>query len=63
VAAAESGERNTEHAKRKTVNAKRKAGAKPTLPRVPLPRQVGGAHEDKRRRPDRKKKHKGRPGW
>jgi len=30
------------------------------LPRVPLPRQVGGAHEDKSKRPDRKRKHKKR---
>ncbi|HOC17013.1 MAG TPA: hypothetical protein PKK95_02035 [Vicinamibacterales bacterium] len=32
---------------------------KPKLPRVPLPRQVGGAHEDRRKRPARKRKHKG----
>jgi hypothetical protein len=30
------------------------------LPRVPLPRQTGGAHEDKTRRPWRERKHKGR---
>lgn len=33
---------------------------KPKFPRVPLPRQVGGAHEDRRKRPARKRKHKGR---
>lgn len=33
---------------------------KPALPRAPLPRQVGGAHEDRRKRPARKRKHKGR---
>ena len=27
-------------------------------PRVPLPRQKGGAHEDKTRRPFRRRKHK-----
>jgi hypothetical protein len=27
-------------------------------PRVPLPRQTGGAHEDKTRRPWRRRKHK-----
>jgi hypothetical protein len=30
------------------------------LPRVPLPRQTGGVHEDKTRRPWRDRKHKGR---
>jgi hypothetical protein len=33
---------------------------KPPKPRVPLPRQTGGAHEDKTRRPWRRRKHKGR---
>jgi hypothetical protein len=28
------------------------------LPRVPLPRQTGGHHEDKTRRPWRERKHK-----
>jgi hypothetical protein len=28
------------------------------LPRVPLPRQKGGQHEDKTRRPWRERKHK-----
>jgi hypothetical protein len=32
----------------------------PALPRAPLPRQTGGAHEDKTRRPFRRRKHKGR---
>jgi hypothetical protein len=30
-------------------------------PRVPLPRQTGGVHEDKTKRPWRRRKHK-RPG-
>lgn len=37
--------------------ATRKA-AKPKLPRAPLPKQTGGAHEDKSKRPFRKDKHK-----
>ena len=40
-----------------TRRARRRAGS---LPRVPLPRQVGGAHEDKTRRPPRKQKHRKR---
>jgi hypothetical protein len=36
---------------------KRKA---PARPRVPLPRQTGGAHEDKTKRPWRRRKHKGK---
>jgi hypothetical protein len=35
-----------------------KRGAKPKLPRAPLPRQTGGAHEDKSKRTFRKEKHK-----
>ncbi len=31
-------------------------------PRAPLPRQTGGAHEDKTRRPWRERKHKGKSG-
>ena len=31
---------------------------KPKLPRAPLPKQTGGAHEDKSKRPFRKEKHK-----
>jgi len=30
----------------------------PARPRVPLPRQTGGAHEDKTKRPWRRRKHK-----
>ncbi|HET9703252.1 MAG TPA: hypothetical protein VFP85_04405 [Vicinamibacterales bacterium] len=33
---------------------------KPKLPRAPLPKQTGGAHQDKSRRPLRKEKHKKR---
>lgn len=33
---------------------------KPKLPRAPLPRQTGGVHEDKSKRPFRKQKHKKR---
>ena len=33
---------------------------KPKLPRAPLPRQTGGVHEDKSRRPFRKEKHRKR---
>jgi hypothetical protein len=29
-------------------------------PRVPLPRQTGGVHEDKTKRPWRRRKHKGK---
>lgn len=36
----------------------KKRPARPSLPRVPLPRQTGGVHEDKTRRPARKAKHK-----
>jgi hypothetical protein len=31
---------------------------KPKLPRAPLPRQTGGMHEDKTKRPIRKQKHR-----
>ena len=37
---------------------KTKKGAKPKLPRAPLPKQTGGAHEDKTKRPFRKDKHR-----
>jgi len=37
--------------------AKRKK-AKISLPRAPLPRQIGGTHEDKTKRPWRKQNHK-----
>ena len=30
------------------------------LPRAPLPRQTGGVHEDKTKRPFRRRKHKGK---
>jgi hypothetical protein len=41
--------------------ASRRKPKKPrALPRVPLPRQTGGAHEDKTRRPLRKQKHRTR---
>ena len=41
--------------------AKRRAASKkPNLPRVPLPRQTGGVHEDKTKRPWRRRKHKKR---
>ena len=39
---------------------KPKVKGKPTLPRAPLPRQTGGVHEDKTKRPARKEKHKKR---
>jgi hypothetical protein len=35
-----------------------KVKAKPRLPRAPLPKQTGGAHEDKSKRLFRKVKHK-----
>ena len=37
------------------------ATRKPKLPRVPLPRQTGGRHEDKTKRPIRKLKHRPPP--
>jgi hypothetical protein len=46
---------------RKSPKAARKA-TRPALPRVPLPRQTGGVHEDKTRRPWRRRKHKNAPG-
>lgn len=33
----------------------------PARPRVPLPRQTGGVHEERRLRPPRKAKHKRKP--
>jgi len=33
---------------------------KPRLPRVPLPRQIGGVHPDRSKQLDRKGKHKKR---
>ncbi len=40
--------------------AKRKGGAKkkPARPRAPLPRQTGGPHEDRTKRPWRRRKHR-----
>jgi len=39
--------------------ARRRRTAKPPAkPRAPLPRQTGGVHEDKTRRPWRRRKHK-----
>jgi hypothetical protein len=35
-----------------------KKKAKPKLPRAPLPKQTGGAHEDKSKRAFRNEKHK-----
>jgi hypothetical protein len=43
-----------------TRSRPRRAG-KPKLPRVPLPRQTGGRHEDKTKRPFRKLKHRKAP--
>ncbi len=37
------------------------ATRKPKLPRAPLPRQTGGRHEDKTKRPSRKQKHRPPP--
>jgi hypothetical protein len=46
---------------REEVWLPRRATPKPRrLPRVPLPRQTGGRHEDKTRRPWRDRKHKKR---
>ena len=38
----------------------KKTSRKPRLPRAPLPKQTGGVHEDKTKRPFRKEKHKKR---
>jgi hypothetical protein len=40
------------------VPARRKKAKKAARPRVPLPRQTGGVHEDKTKRPWRRRKHK-----
>jgi hypothetical protein len=42
------------------ARAARPSARKPKLPRAPLPKQTGGAHEDKSKRPFRKQKHKRR---
>jgi hypothetical protein len=44
----------------KTTRRKASTAAAQKLPRAPLPRQTGGPHEDKTRRPWRERKHKGR---
>jgi hypothetical protein len=36
---------------------------KPKLPRAPLPKQRGGAHEDKTKRPPRKQKYRKDSAW
>ncbi len=41
--------------------AKRQSTKKRVVPRAPLPRQTGGVHEDKTKRPFRKRKHKKDP--
>ncbi len=41
--------------------ATRASAKKPRLPRAPLPRQTGGLHEDKTKRPVRKQKHRRPP--
>lgn len=43
-----------------TAKAKRRR-AKRRLPRAPLPRQTGGVHEDRLKRPFRKQKHRKPP--
>jgi hypothetical protein len=43
------------------MTARQKVARVRHLPRVPLPRQKGGAHMDKTRLPARKQKHK-KPG-
>jgi hypothetical protein len=40
------------------MKTKRPIRRKPRLPRAPLPRQTGGVHEDKSKRPFRKMKHR-----
>jgi hypothetical protein len=42
------------------MRAANKKTKKPALPRAPLPKQTGGAHEDKSKRPWRRRKHKAR---
>ena len=44
----------------KKAKPAKSAGASRPLPRVPLPKQTGGAHEDKTKRPFRRRKHKKR---
>lgn len=40
------------------MTRKKSTKGKPKLPRAPLPKQTGGVHEDKSKRPFRKQKHK-----
>jgi hypothetical protein len=42
----------------KKSKAGKPAGASRALPRAPLPTQTGGVHEDKTKRPWRRRKHK-----
>jgi hypothetical protein len=42
------------------MRASAKKTTRPALPRAPLPKKTGGAHEDKSKRPWRQRKHKGR---
>lgn len=42
------------------ARGRRVTARKPKLPRAPLPKQTGGAHEDKSKRPFRKHKHRKR---
>jgi len=37
---------------------RRPKAKRPAKPRVPLPRQTGGVHEDKTKRPWRERKHR-----
>ena len=37
---------------------RKKAKRKPSLPRAPLPKQTESVHEDKKKRPFRKEKHR-----
>ncbi len=46
--------------RRASVTTRRRKNRARRLPRVPLPRQTGGAHEDKSKRPLRKEKHRKR---
>lgn len=45
----------------KRARAAQKPTSVPKLPRAPLPRQTGGRHEDKTKRPLRKQKHRPPP--
>ena len=45
---------------RKSPARRPPTSARAPKPRVPLPRQTGGVHEDKTKRPWRERKHKGK---